>query len=69
MQQTSQSATAEQDGKRVVPQEVSDEDRSHVVLYGEGEQPCPQCGCAMSDLKGGRATICPNCGFKESCCY
>lgn len=34
-----------------------------------GEMPCPICGVAMPDLKGGKATICPNCGFKDSCCY
>jgi NADH pyrophosphatase NudC (nudix superfamily) len=33
------------------------------------EQPCPQCGYPMSDLKGGREAICRNCGFKDSCCY
>ncbi len=31
--------------------------------------PCPVCGAPMPDLKGGKATICPNCGFKDSCCY
>ncbi len=33
------------------------------------EMPCPVCGAAMPDLKGGKATICPVCGFKDSCCY
>ncbi len=33
------------------------------------EMPCPVCGEAMPDLKGGKATICPNCGFKDSCCF
>ena len=33
------------------------------------EMPCPMCGAAMPDLKGGKASICPNCGFKDSCCY
>ncbi|HEY7908403.1 MAG TPA: hypothetical protein VIC60_05985 [Thermomicrobiales bacterium] len=32
-------------------------------------QPCPRCGHAMPALKGGSASICPNCGFKDSCCY
>lgn len=36
---------------------------------GEGEMACPACGSAMPDLKGGRATICPVCGFKDSCCF
>ncbi|HEX6541494.1 MAG TPA: hypothetical protein VF040_07045 [Ktedonobacterales bacterium] len=33
------------------------------------EMPCPVCGTPMPDLKGGKATICPVCGFKDSCCY
>lgn len=33
------------------------------------EMPCPVCGSPMPDLKGGKATICPNCGFKDSCCF
>ena len=33
------------------------------------EMPCPVCGHPMPDLKGGKATICPICGFKDSCCY
>ncbi len=35
----------------------------------EGEMPCPVCGHPMPDLKGGKATICQVCGFKDSCCY
>lgn len=35
----------------------------------EREMPCPVCGHLMPDLKGGKATICPACGFKDSCCY
>jgi hypothetical protein len=35
----------------------------------ERTMPCPVCGHPMSDLKGGKATICPVCGFKDSCCY
>ena len=35
----------------------------------EREQLYPQCGHPMSDLKGGRDAICPQCGFKDSCCY
>lgn len=33
------------------------------------EMSCPVCGAAMPDLKGGKASICPVCGFKDSCCY
>lgn len=35
----------------------------------EREMPCPICGHPMPDLKGGKATICAVCGFKDSCCY
>lgn len=31
--------------------------------------PCPNCGAPMPDLKGGKASICMVCGFKDSCCY
>jgi hypothetical protein len=34
-----------------------------------GLMECPVCGHPMPDLKGGKATICPACGFKDSCCY
>jgi len=33
------------------------------------EMPCPVCGHPMPNLKGGKDTICPVCGFKDSCCY
>lgn len=36
---------------------------------GEREMACPICGHPMPDLKGGKATICAVCGFKDSCCY
>jgi rubrerythrin len=36
---------------------------------GEGEMACPVCGHPMPDLRGGKATICPVCGFKDSCCF
>jgi hypothetical protein len=35
----------------------------------EETQPCPRCGQPMPALKGGTASICTNCGFKDSCCY
>ncbi len=34
-----------------------------------GQQPCPNCGHPMPDLKGGTTSICVVCGFKDSCCY
>jgi hypothetical protein len=33
------------------------------------EMPCPVCGSPMPDLKGGKASICSTCGFKDSCCF
>ena len=36
---------------------------------GVREMLCPICEHAMPDLKGGKASICPVCGFKDSCCY
>jgi hypothetical protein len=38
-------------------------------MLGVGLMACPVCGHPMPDLKGGKATICPECGFKDSCCY
>jgi len=32
-------------------------------------QACPGCGHEMPALKGARLSICPVCGYKESCCY
>ncbi|HVA24354.1 MAG TPA: hypothetical protein VMW62_08175 [Chloroflexota bacterium] len=32
-------------------------------------QPCPNCGHEMPALKGARLSVCPVCGYKESCCY
>jgi hypothetical protein len=34
-----------------------------------GLMECPVCSHPMPDLKGGKTTICPACGFKDSCCY
>jgi predicted RNA-binding Zn-ribbon protein involved in translation (DUF1610 family) len=55
------------------PQPHPDSDQktlpTEVHALAHGEMLCPVCGDAMPDLKGGKATICPNCGFKDSCCY
>jgi hypothetical protein len=51
------------------PNEERDIPRNEQTGVGPGEMPCPVCGAPMPDLKGGKATICPNCGFKDSCCY
>ncbi|MGI8854852.1 MAG: hypothetical protein ACR2JW_03795 [Thermomicrobiales bacterium] len=56
-----QSETKAQRSEDIVPPSVH---RSR-----EETQPCPRCGHAMPALKGGSASICPNCGFKDSCCY
>jgi predicted amidophosphoribosyltransferase len=36
---------------------------------GPRQMLCPACGHPMPDLKGGKASICENCGYKDSCCY
>jgi hypothetical protein len=46
-----------------------DEDTRDSAITAEREMPCPVCGHPMPDLKGGKDTICPVCGFKDSCCY
>jgi ribosomal protein S27E len=47
-----------------------DGERAAIVMDAEGrEMPCPVCGAEMPDLKGGKASICLVCGFKDSCCY
>ena len=47
-----------------------DDERAATVMDAESrEMPCPVCGAEMPDLKGGKASICPVCGFKDSCCY
>ena len=50
-------------------EEVTREDDALEDELGVGEMVCPACGSAIPDLKGGRATICPVCGFKDSCCF
>jgi Zn finger protein HypA/HybF involved in hydrogenase expression len=44
-------------------------DDERTVAHDSHEMPCPVCGTPMPDLKGGKATICSVCGFKDSCCY
>lgn len=46
-----------------------DENDRDPATTAEREMPCPVCGHPMPDLKGGKDTICPVCGFKDSCCY
>ena len=59
-----QTESRERADKRMRDQRVAEQEsrESH-------EMPCPVCGMPMPDLKGGKATICPVCGFKDSCCY
>ena len=52
---------------REQPDEHTRDERA--VATDSREMPCPVCGTLMPDLKGGKATICPVCGFKDSCCY
>jgi membrane protease subunit (stomatin/prohibitin family) len=60
----SQQPTTERDA-----QTVENERDQQAEATDSREMPCPVCGAPMPDLKGGKASICPACGFKESCCY
>ncbi|HEY7974921.1 MAG TPA: hypothetical protein VID72_06235 [Ktedonobacterales bacterium] len=53
------------------PREQADDQTrdERTVALDSREMPCPVCGTSMPDLKGGKATICSVCGFKDSCCY
>ncbi len=46
-----------------------DKDEERQDQMTEREMACPVCGAPMPDLKGGKASICGVCGFKDSCCY
>jgi len=53
---------------------LSDMDKDEKVSKESQENatpiaPCPQCGFAMVAIRGSRDAVCPNCGFKDSCCY
>lgn len=66
------SAGAAADAQVSAPQQTRRPERSERMEQREQdarEMPCPVCGEPMPDLKGGKGTICPNCGFKDSCCY
>lgn len=39
------------------------------AALGARDMACPVCGHSMPDLKGGKASICAICGFKDSCCF
>ena len=54
------------DQPRTQPRNANDE---RAADSDSREMACPVCGAAMPDLKGGKASICPVCGFKDSCCY
>ena len=31
--------------------------------------PCPNCGSGMFAVRGSFKARCPNCGFKDACCF
>ena len=66
---SSQPARAATDAQTSAPQQEERPERAEQRESEPREMPCPVCGESMPDLKGGKATICPNCGFKDSCCY
>ena len=35
---------------------------------GGGRIPCPVCGFPIGAVRGSKAAICGNCGFKDGCC-
>ena len=61
-----QPTTDANDQPRTQPRNANDE---RAADSDSREMACPVCGAAMPDLKGGKASICPVCGFKDSCCY
>jgi hypothetical protein len=63
------SAGAAADAQVSAPQQTQRPERMERREGASREMPCPVCGEPMPDLKGGKGTICPNCGFKDSCCY
>jgi membrane protease subunit (stomatin/prohibitin family) len=66
---SSQPARSVADAQTSAPQQTERPERPEPHESASREMPCPVCGEQMPDLKGGKATICPNCGFKDSCCY
>lgn len=36
---------------------------------GGATGPCPNCGALMPAIRGSKQAVCPNCGFKDSCCF
>jgi transcription initiation factor IIE alpha subunit len=62
---TMDTATSGKNGYRTERDEATERQEQAT----EREMPCPVCGAPMPDLKGGKASICPVCGFKDSCCY
>ncbi len=67
--QPARSASAAADAQPSAPQQAQRSEGRGRREDDVREMPCPVCGELMPDLKGGKATICPNCGFKDSCCY
>lgn len=53
---------AEMEAETTAP--IADDERDRVPI-----EPCPQCGHPMAAIRGSKDAICPNCGFKDSCCY
>ena len=67
--QPADSARAAADAQANAPQQTERLEQMERREHDAREMPCPVCGEPMPDLKGGKATICANCGFKDSCCY
>jgi len=67
--QPADSARAAADAQTNAPQQTERSEGRGGPEHDARKMPCPVCGEPMPDLKGGKATICANCGFKDSCCY
>ncbi len=64
-----QASSPQHGGQEAAQAETIPESAQPPRALSEREQPCPQCGYPMSDLKGGHDAICQHCGLKDSCCY
>lgn len=66
---TQQPKSEQTESRDHMDEQTRDQQAAEQERRDSHEMPCPVCGAPMPDLKGGKATICPVCGFKDSCCY
>ena len=51
-----------------VPAATPADSRNPEVVETYGRIACPVCGFPIGAVKGSKAAICGNCGFKDGCC-